>query len=67
MFKALHHFNVIVSDIERTKQFYNQTLGLGMAVETAIENVEFSRGVGVTNWEKSSGQSLRLGARLKFW
>ena len=55
MFKALHHFNVIVSDIERTKQFYNQTLGLGIAVEMAIENVEFSRGVGLTNWEKSSG------------
>jgi catechol 2,3-dioxygenase-like lactoylglutathione lyase family enzyme len=47
MFKALHHFNVIVSDIEKTKQFYNKTLGLEIAVETVIEDPEFSRGVGL--------------------
>lgn len=49
MFKALHHFNVIVSDIEKTKKFYNQILGLEIAVETLIEDPEFSRGVGLPN------------------
>lgn len=49
MFKALHHFNVIVSDIEKTKMFYNITLGLEIAIETVIEDAEFSRGVGLPN------------------
>lgn len=49
MLKALHHFNVIVSDIEKTKAFYNKTLGLEIAVETVIEDAEFSRGVGLPN------------------
>jgi len=47
MFKGLHHFNLIVSDMEKTKAFYNGTLGLEIAVETVIEDNEFSRGVGL--------------------
>ena len=47
MFKGLHHFNVIVSDMQKTKEFYNKLLGLEIAVETVIEDAEFSRGVGL--------------------
>ncbi len=47
MFKGLHHFNLIVSDMERTKEFYNKRLGLEIALETVIEDEEFSRGVGL--------------------
>src|SRR6266436_2301168 len=47
MLKALHHFNLIVSDMQTTKEFYNGRLGLEIAVETVIEDPEFSRGVGL--------------------
>ena len=47
MLKALHHFNLIVSDMEKTKEFYNCRLGLEVALETVIEDAEFSRGVGL--------------------
>src|SRR6476659_5319814 len=47
MFTALHHFNLIVSDKEKTKQFYNGVLGLEIALETEIDDDEFSRGVGL--------------------
>lgn len=47
MFKGLHHFNLIVADMEKTKEFYHQRLGLEMALETVIEDDEFSRGVGL--------------------
>ncbi len=47
MLKALHHFNLIVSDMEKTKDFYNCRLGLEIALETTIEDHEFSRGVGL--------------------
>ena len=33
MFRALHHFNLIVSDKEKTKAFYNGLLGLEIALE----------------------------------
>jgi len=49
MLKALHHFNLIVSDMQKTKEFYNGRLGLEIAVETVIEDAEFSRGVGLPN------------------
>ena len=49
MLKALHHFNLIVSDKEKTKDFYHGKLGLEIAVETVIEDAEFSRGVGLPN------------------
>ncbi len=47
MFKGLHHFNLIVADMAKTKAFYNGTLGLEIAVETVIDDSEFSRGVGL--------------------
>lgn len=47
MFTGLHHFNLIVSDMEKTKEFYNNRLGLDIALETVIEDEEFSRGVGL--------------------
>ena len=47
MFTGLHHFNLIVSDMEKTKEFYNGRLGLEIALETVIEDPEFSRGVGL--------------------
>ncbi len=45
MLAGLHHFNLIVSDMKKTKEFYNQKLGLEIALETVIEDEEFSRGV----------------------
>ena len=47
MFTGLHHFNLIVRDKEKTKAFYNGILGLEIALETVIEDAEFSRGVGI--------------------
>lgn len=47
MLIGLHHFNLIVSDMEKTKEFYNKRLGLEIALETVIEDEEFSRGVGL--------------------
>ena len=47
MLTGLHHFNLIVSDKEITKQFYHGTLGLEIALETEIDDGEFSRGVGL--------------------
>jgi glyoxylase I family protein len=47
--RNLHHFNLIVSDRERTKAFYNGILELEIALETVIEDEEFSRGVGLPN------------------
>ena len=49
MLKALHHVNLIVADMEKTKAFYNGILGLPIALETVIEDAEFSRGVGLPN------------------
>jgi catechol 2,3-dioxygenase-like lactoylglutathione lyase family enzyme len=47
MFTGLHHFNLIVADREKTKAFYHGLLGLEIALETEIEDDEFSRGVGL--------------------
>lgn len=47
MFSGLHHFNLIVADKEKTKAFYHGLLGLEIALETEIEDDEFSRGVGL--------------------
>jgi lactoylglutathione lyase len=48
-FRSFHHVNLIVSDREKTKAFYNGILGLEIAIETVIEDAEFSRGVGLPN------------------
>jgi len=47
MLKSVHHINLIVSDMEKTKRFYHETLGLEIALETVIKDAEFSRGVGL--------------------
>jgi catechol 2,3-dioxygenase-like lactoylglutathione lyase family enzyme len=47
MFHGLHHFNLIVSDMKKTKAFYHGVLGLEIALETEIDDDEFSRGVGL--------------------
>ncbi|MGI9074031.1 MAG: VOC family protein [Bryobacteraceae bacterium] len=49
MLKTLHHVNLIVSQMEATKAFYNGLLGLPIALETIIEDAEFSKGVGLPN------------------
>jgi glyoxylase I family protein len=46
MIKGMHHANVVVSDMERTKKFYTQVLGLQIALEASIDDKEFARGVG---------------------
>lgn len=45
MLRSVHHFNVIVADMAKTKHFYHDILGLEIALETVIEDAEFSRGV----------------------
>ncbi len=47
MIKGLHHTNIVVSDMAKTKQFYTETLGLEIAFEASIEDSEFSRGAGL--------------------
>lgn len=47
MFTGLHHGNVVVSDLERSKRFYTEVLGLQIAMETEIDEAEFARGVGI--------------------
>ena len=49
LFAGLHHVNLIVSDKEKTKAFYHGVLGLEIALETEIDDAEFSRGVGLPN------------------
>lgn len=46
MIKGMHHANVVVSDMEKTKRFYTRILGLEIALETSIDDSEFARGVG---------------------
>jgi catechol 2,3-dioxygenase-like lactoylglutathione lyase family enzyme len=43
----MHHGNIIVSDIERSKKFYQEVLGFDVAMETEINDAEFARGVGI--------------------
>ncbi len=47
MITGLHHGNIIVSDIERSKKFYTDVLGLQVVMETEISESEFARGVGI--------------------
>ena len=41
MFTGLHHVNIVVSDIERSKKFYTEVLGMQVTIETEIEGPEF--------------------------
>jgi glyoxylase I family protein len=47
MFTGFHHANIIVSDLERSKRFYTEILGLQIAMETEIDEPEFAQGVGI--------------------
>lgn len=47
MITGLHHGNIVVSDLERSKRFYTELLGLRVAMETEIDEREFARGVGI--------------------
>lgn len=47
MFIGWHHTNVIVSDLERSLEFYTGVLGLKVALQTEIEDPEVERAVGI--------------------
>jgi glyoxylase I family protein len=47
MFAGLHHCNVVVSDLDRSKTFYTEVLGLTLAEEVEAAEDELSRGLGV--------------------
>jgi catechol 2,3-dioxygenase-like lactoylglutathione lyase family enzyme len=47
MIKGMHHANVVVSDMEKTKAFCIQILGFEIALETVIDEREFARGAGI--------------------
>jgi catechol 2,3-dioxygenase-like lactoylglutathione lyase family enzyme len=47
MITGWHHTNIIVSDIERSLDFYTGTLGLEIAAQTEIDDPEFSKGVSI--------------------
>jgi catechol 2,3-dioxygenase-like lactoylglutathione lyase family enzyme len=47
MITGLHHGNIVVSDLERSKRFYTEILGLQIVMETEINEPEFARGVGI--------------------
>ena len=48
MIKNLHHTNLVVSNIEKTKEFYTKILGLKIVLEESLEKGEFNRGVGLS-------------------
>ena len=47
MFTGWHHTNVIVSDLDRSLDFYTRVLGLKVASQMEIDAPEFARGVGI--------------------
>ncbi len=47
MFKGWHHTNIVVSDLDRSVDFYTRILGLKVVGRVEIEDDEFSRGVGI--------------------
>lgn len=47
MFTGMHHANIVVSDLEKSKKFYTEVLGLQVALQTEIDDPEFARGVGI--------------------
>lgn len=47
MFTGWHHTNVVVSDFDRSLDFYTRILGLEVAFQTEIDDDEFSRAVGI--------------------
>lgn len=49
MINGLHHTNIVVSDMSRTKRFYTEVLGLEISLEVSIDDSEFSRGAGLAD------------------
>jgi catechol 2,3-dioxygenase-like lactoylglutathione lyase family enzyme len=47
MITGWHHTNIIVSDFDRSLDFYTRVLGLTLAAQTEIDDAEFSRGVAI--------------------
>ena len=47
MITKLNHANIIVSDLERSKKFYTEVLGLEVVMQTEIDEEQFARGVGI--------------------
>jgi len=47
MITKLNHANIIVSDLNRSKKFYTEVLGLEVLMETDIDESQFARGVGI--------------------
>ncbi len=47
MIKGLHHTNIVVSDMGKTKDFYTEVLGLEISFEASFDESEFSRGAGL--------------------
>jgi|SRR5687768_3463725 len=47
MITKLNHANLIVSNLERSKKFYTEVLGLEVLMETEIDEEQFARGVSI--------------------
>ena len=47
MFTGWHHTNIIVSDLDRSVEFYTKQLGLKLAGRTEIDDPELVRAVGI--------------------
>lgn len=47
MLAGISHFNLVVSDLDRSKAFYTEVLGLTLAEEVEVADDELSKGLGV--------------------
>ena len=47
MFQGVNHVNVVVSDIDRAKEFYRDVVGLTIDEEFQVSDPELSRGLAV--------------------
>jgi glyoxylase I family protein len=59
MITKLNHANVIVSDLERSKKFYTEILGLEVLMATEIDEAQFAKGVGISG-AKVKGAFLQV-------
>ncbi|NMC58357.1 MAG: VOC family protein [Candidatus Methanofastidiosa archaeon] len=48
---TLNHIAIIVSDLERSKRFYNETLGLETAFEHPINGAQFEKVTGIEGFD----------------
>jgi catechol 2,3-dioxygenase-like lactoylglutathione lyase family enzyme len=47
MITKLNHANIIVSNLDRSRRFYTEILGLEILMETDIDEAQFASGVGI--------------------